>query len=169
MLKAKLLPLPLPQGERVLPACINRLKNPPGPHSLLWRRSISLFNHDQESVISHPMHLSAIRGVAIIFGASLLGSSARATPLALHPSNPHYFLFRGKPTVLITSGEHYGAVLNPDFDYTRYLETLKADGLNLTRTFTGAYVEPAGTFHIASNTLAPAFGRFICPWARSET
>jgi len=33
-------------------------------------------------------------------------------PIGLHPENPHYFLWRGKATVLITSGEHYGAVLN---------------------------------------------------------
>src|SRR5437870_8753645 len=89
--------------------------------------------------------------------------------LRLHPRNPHYFLFRGKPAVLITSGEHYGAVLNLDFDYVKYLDTLKADELNLTRTFSGAYVEPQGTFHIAGNTLAPAEGRLICPWARSST
>src|SRR5207249_1716083 len=37
---------------------------------------------------------------------------AAQKPIALHPRNPHYFLFLGKPTVLITSGEHYGAVLN---------------------------------------------------------
>ena len=47
-------------------------------------------------------------------------------PLRLHPDNPHYFLFRGKPTVLITSGEHYGAVLNGRFDYRKYLDTLAA-------------------------------------------
>ncbi len=41
-------------------------------------------------------------------------------PLQLHPDNPHYFLWRGQPTVLITSGEHYGAVLNADFDYVKY-------------------------------------------------
>ena len=35
-----------------------------------------------------------------------------AFPIRLHPDNPHYFLWRGKPTVLITSGEHYGAVMN---------------------------------------------------------
>src|SRR5690349_21833809 len=69
-------------------------------------------------------------------------SLADAAPLSLHPENPHYFLFRDKPTVLITSAEHYGAVLNLDFDYVKYLDTLAADGLNLTRTFTGAYVEP---------------------------
>ncbi len=93
----------------------------------------------------------------------------RAEPLALHPDNPHYFLFRGKPTILITSAEHYGAVLNLDFDYEPYLDELKANKLNLTRTFTGAYVEPQGAFNIAENTLAPAPGRFIAPWARTAT
>jgi hypothetical protein len=95
-------------------------------------------------------------------------TAASAAPLALHPGNPHYFLFREKPTVLVTSGEHYGAVLNLDFDYVKYLDTLAADGLNLTRTFSGAYVEPPGAFNIAENTLAPKTSRFICPWARSD-
>src|SRR5688500_13591431 len=80
-------------------------------------------------------------------------------PLALHPQNPHYFLWRGEPTILITSAEHYGAVINLDFGYITYLDTLKADGLNLTRAFSGAYVEPPGAFSIARNTLAPAPGK----------
>jgi hypothetical protein len=92
-----------------------------------------------------------------------------AEPIRLHPVNPHYFLWRDKPTILITSGEHYGAVLNLDFDYVKYLDTLAQDGLNLTRTFTGgAYVEPQGAFNIARNTLAPAPGRYLAPWARSD-
>jgi len=93
--------------------------------------------------------------------------AAHADPISLHPENPHYFLFHGKPAVLISSGEHYGAVLNLDFDYVKYLDALAADGLNLTRTFSGAYVEPHGAFKIAENTLAPKAGRLICPWARS--
>src|SRR5437588_9538170 len=109
----------------------------------------------------------------VVGGLVLAGTGAGTTnggqPLALHPDNPHYFLFRGKPTLLITSGEHYGAVLNLDFDYQKYLASLAADGLNLTRTFPGAYVEPAGAFKIERNTLAPAKGRLICPWARSDT
>ena len=92
-----------------------------------------------------------------------------AAPIALHPDNPRYFLFRGKPTVLVTSAEHYGAVLNLDFDYAAYLETLEARGLNLTRIFTGAYMEDPTSFNIRNNTLAPAPNRLICPWARSET
>jgi len=91
-------------------------------------------------------------------------------PLALHPENPHYLLFRGKPAVLVTSGEHYGAVLNLDFDYVPYLDALKSAGLNLTRTFSGTYREVAGSFGITENTLAPAAAdRFACPWARTST
>lgn len=89
-------------------------------------------------------------------------------PIALHPVNPHYFIYKEKPTVLITSGEHYGAVLNLDFDYQKYLTELQTKGLNLTRIFTGAYVEPTGAFNIAENTLAPSSDKFICPWPRSE-
>ena len=91
-----------------------------------------------------------------------------ATPLRLHPDNPRWFEWRGQATALITSAEHYGAVLNLDFDFRRYLETLQRDGMNYTRIFAGAYVEPAGAFGIERNTLAPAPGRFLAPWARSD-
>jgi hypothetical protein len=89
--------------------------------------------------------LACLAGIAAL---TLLGVAAntapQSIPLRLHPQNPHYFEFRGKPTVLITSGEHYGAVLNLDFDYRKYLDTLAACGLNHTRTFAGAYCEPEG-------------------------
>lgn len=90
-------------------------------------------------------------------------------PIALHPDNGHYLLFQGRPAVLITSGEHYGAVLNLDFDYLPYLDELHARGLNLTRTFSGVYREIPGSFNIQDNTLAPAADRFACPWPRSGT
>jgi len=93
--------------------------------------------------------------------------SVLAEPIRLHPDNPHYFLYNNRPTVLITSGEHYGAVLNRDFDYNIYLETLQKDGLNLTRLFSGAYVEKQGAFGIRHNSLAPAQGRYLPPWNRS--
>jgi hypothetical protein len=86
---------------------------------------------------------------------------AGSPPLALHPQNPHYLWWRGQPTVLITSGEHYGAVLNRAFDYKRYLATLEADGMNLTRTFSGAYCEPVGAFKIQRNTLASPPGDLL--------
>src|SRR5438105_1827982 len=109
-----------------------------------------------------------------LVGAGLCGEISRAAaadqavPLAQHPANPHYFLFRGKPTALVTSGEHYGAVLNRDFDYVKYLDELNAHGLNLTRTFTGVYCEDDKSFNITRNPLAPTTGKLICPWARSK-
>ena len=114
---------------------------------------------------------------SLALGALLLAavSAARigaqsAEPIRLDPKNPHYFLFRGKPTVLITSGEHYGAVLNGAFDYRTYLGALAADGLNFTRIFGGSYVEvPATSFGIQRNTLAPQPGRFLAPWMRSDS
>jgi hypothetical protein len=90
-------------------------------------------------------------------------------PIRLHPDNGHYFLFRGEPAVLITSAEHYGAVLNLDFDFLPYLEELREHGLNQTRTFSGTYREIPGTFGISGNTLAPSSpDAYACPWARSS-
>jgi hypothetical protein len=107
--------------------------------------------------------------VVNVMPAGAARSAKAVKPIRLHPDNPHYFLWRGKPTVLITSGEHYGAVLNRDFNYKKYFKALQSYGFNLTRTFSGAYCEPVGAFKIENNTLAPAKGRLICPWARSKT
>src|SRR5437588_301642 len=49
-----------------------------------------------------------------ILSVFLCRSLLAAEPIKLHPDNPHYFLFRGKPAILIGSTEHYGAVLNLD-------------------------------------------------------
>ncbi len=91
-----------------------------------------------------------------------------AKPISVHPDNPHYYLFRGKPTVLITSAEHYGAVINRAFDYITYLDALKSYGLNYTRIYPAAFVEPEGAFHL-ENTLAPKPGDLVQPWARSQS
>ena len=106
----------------------------------------------------------------LLSSAGFLSAEQPGEPIRLHPRNPHYFLFRGKVTALITGGEHYGSVLNPDVDYRKYLATLESEGLNYTRLFGGSYVEvPAKSFGILRNDLAPASGRFLSPWARSET
>jgi hypothetical protein len=137
----------------------------------------------QRAIIAIPMNQPILlKPLAVRFGllcfamaavlspvAALGAEESPAAPIALNPANPHYFLFRGKPTFLLGSTEHYGAVLNGDFDYARYLDTLQKGGMNLTRLFSGAYVEPSGAFNIAKNTLAPEGRRFLCPWARSET
>jgi len=84
-----------------------------------------------------------------------------SAPISIHPDNPHYFFWRARPAVLIGSGEHYGALLNLDFDYRKYFDTLAADGMMLTRLFSGSYVEPAVAFNLARYTLAPKPERFV--------
>ena len=119
------------------------------------------------------MHLTPRRTTflfVLLLAASLTPPASAADerkPISLHPDNGHYFRFRGKPTVLVTSGEHYGAVLNADFDYVPYLDELKSRDLNLTRTFSGVYREVPGSFNIQGNTLAPKPGRYVSPWARA--
>ncbi len=112
--------------------------------------------------------VAACSVLLVLASTTVYSTTVQAKPIELHPDNPHYFLWRGQATVLITSGEHYGAVLNRDFDYKKYLKTLESLGFNLTRTFSGAYCEPVGAFKITNNTLAPAKNRLICPWARSD-
>ncbi len=91
-------------------------------------------------------------------------------PIQLHPLNPHYFLYHGKASALITSAEHYGALINGDFDYEHYLKTLYQEGMNYTRIFTGTYFEIQGeSFGIEKNTLAPNPQHIILPWATVVT
>ncbi len=123
------------------------------------------------------MHKKTIKYLSIIlifstfFIASFTQVFAKANPIQKHPNNPHIFLFRNKPTLLITSAEHYGAVSNLDFKFNKYLKTLKKHGFNYTRIIGGSYIETsynnvAGLGY--NNTLAPKPGRFISPWVRSN-
>lgn len=96
----------------------------------------------------------------------LISCRLNSQPVALHPDNPHYLIYNGKPLIIISSGEHYGAVMNLDFDYTKYLIALERDGMNYTRVFSGFYMETPGQFGIKHNSLAPSSSRLIIPWSR---
>ncbi|MEZ6059083.1 MAG: DUF6298 domain-containing protein [Planctomycetaceae bacterium] len=109
-----------------------------------------------------------LAALAVLLPPNVRAQTTDAQFLALHPENPHYFQWRGRPTILVTSGEHYGALLNLDFDYTAYLKELHRHGLNHTRTFSGVYREDSQAFQITENTLAPLPNRYISPWARSD-
>jgi Family of unknown function (DUF6298) len=110
---------------------------------------------------------------------ALMATACRADePVKLDPGNPRYLMFRGRSTILVGSSEHYGAVLNASFDYHRYLDTLDAAGLNVTRIFAGSYRERPGRFgvlpggnysdmEIVGNTLAPQGNDYLAPWPRS--
>jgi hypothetical protein len=60
-------------------------------------------------------------------------SSPAISPITIHPENPKYILFRGKPVVLITAIEHYGSVINSRFNFERYLEEAADKRMPLTR------------------------------------
>jgi hypothetical protein len=64
-----------------------------------------------------PMMATPLATVTLVLAVVLIeaGSGAAADPLALHAENPRYLRFRGQPEFLITSGEHYGALMNRDF------------------------------------------------------
>ncbi len=57
------------------------------------------------------------------------------SPIQLHPQNPRYFLYEGQPLVLITATEHYGAVINRNFDYVAYLDEAADKRATLSRCF----------------------------------
>jgi hypothetical protein len=88
-------------------------------------------------------------------------------PIRPHPENPHYYLFRGKATILITSAEHYGAVINKSFDYVAYLDALKEHGMNYTRIYPGAMFETTDKF-LPGNPLGAKPRDLILPWTRSD-
>jgi hypothetical protein len=89
---------------------------------------------------------SAATRLVVALAVLLPATAGAAEPIAPHPENPRYFLFRGRPAILITSREHYGAVLNRDFDHVPYRNELFARRFNLTRLFSGTYREVPGSF-----------------------
>jgi hypothetical protein len=106
-----------------------------------------------------------------ILGIAAVGSregSAMADTFGLHPGNSRCFVYEGKPLVLITATEHYGAVLNGEFDYVAYLDELARNGLNLSRTFTFYRESEGWSGGLAySNTLAPRPGHEVLPFKRT--
>lgn len=89
-------------------------------------------------------------------------------PLHLDPDNRHYFEYRGKSLLLITTAEDYGALANPAFDYIRYLDALKSGGMNSTRLFSGVSVwiaQKGRRFNTSGEVYAD---HFYTPWPRSE-
>jgi hypothetical protein len=61
--------------------------------------------------------------------------AAMAEPIRLHPQNPRVFEYRGKPLVLITATEHYGAVMNRPFRWEPYLDDLVDKRMTVSRLF----------------------------------
>src|ERR1035437_1757690 len=94
--------------------------------------------------------------MAILSICFFLGNSKSivAQPISICHDNPHYYYYKNKPIVLITSAEHYGGVINKDFDYIPYFDMLKSYQLNYTRIYPGYLIEQPGMY-MKGNTLAP--------------
>lgn len=102
--------------------------------------------------------------LSLAFAILLCNTTQAAPPLRAHPQNPYIFEFRGEPTLLRTYGEHYGSVINPAFDYTRYLDVLERDGMNLTRAVLMGIRSPEKP---GQDPLTPSAADFLQPWART--
>lgn len=101
---------------------------------------------------------------ALPVSAALCLCTSAAGPIRVSPQNPRLLEYQGETYVGLTFGEHYGAVIHPDFDFIRYLDGLKKDGLNLTRVLLLGF-----RFHqrTGEDSLSPPAGRFLQPWQRS--
>ncbi len=105
-----------------------------------------------------------LSGTAATF---LILIACNKSPIGVCQENPHYFLYKGKPLVLVTSDHHYGAVIDKDFDYVKYLDYLARNGMNLTRIYPGAMFEPTDKY-LPGNPLGPRPGRQLLPWLKSD-
>jgi hypothetical protein len=97
----------------------------------------------------------------------LVTSACSHSPVRICRDNKHYFSYHDKPLVLITSDQHYGAVIDRDFDDVKYLEYLADNGLNLTRIYPGAMFETPDKY-VQGSPLGPHPGRQLLPWAKSD-
>ena len=98
--------------------------------------------------------------------------SSKHTPISLHPDNPRYFLYDDKPLVLITATEHYGAVINRNFNYEAYLDDMVDKQHTLSRcfllfremqVFDGSTLVPINPH----SPCKPLAGEFVSPFART--
>jgi Family of unknown function (DUF6298) len=88
-----------------------------------------------------------------------------ASPIAIHPENPHYLLFRGRPLVLIAATEHYGSVINRPFDFDRYLRDAAERKQTVTRTF--LLFRELQAAQNPSSPAKPESPDFVTPWPRT--
>lgn len=88
-----------------------------------------------------------------------------STALRIHPHNHKLFEFRGKPLVLLTASEHYGAVMNRPFKFERYLADAAEKRMTLTRLF--MLFRELQTAINPYSTCKPESPDYIAPFERS--
>ncbi len=88
-----------------------------------------------------------------------------SNPISIHPVNPKYFLFRGKPLVVIAASEHYGSVVNRRFDFARYLAHAAESKQTMTRLF--LLYRELQTSRNPCSPVKPESPDFIAPYPRT--
>lgn len=70
----------------------------------------------------------------LAFHSGFFSASDMVFRVALN--NHRCFLYQGRPMKTLTSAEHYGAVMNTEFDYDVYLKEMLRTRQNQTRVLT---------------------------------
>jgi hypothetical protein len=101
-----------------------------------------------------------ILGIVLVFsiGCTQNNPGNKIAPLSVCPENSNYFVYMGKPVILISSSEHYFALVNQKFNYVPYLEYLQSKGFNVASVMSGVFLEPSGNSH---------WEDLVIPWQRS--
>jgi len=103
-------------------------------------------------------------GIAVML--ILMATGSLNSQVTVSKANSHYLFYENKPLILITSDHHYGAIIDLDFDYIKYLDYLADNGMNLTRIYPGGMFEPSDKY-LPGNPLGPRPGRQLLPWLKS--
>jgi hypothetical protein len=111
------------------------------------------------------LHSFFVSLVMLICAAAVFAEAEDFPPISIHPDNHKYFLFRNRPTFLLTATEHYGSMLNRPFDFEKYLDDLVDKRMTMTRTFL-LFREIASAQNPAS-PCKPKAEDYIAPWPRT--
>lgn len=87
-----------------------------------------------------------------------------STALRSLTQNPKYFELHGKPLLLVTATEHYGAVMNRPFKFEKYLRHAAEMKMTMTRLFV-LFRELQST-HNPYSTCKPESPDYIAPFLR---
>jgi hypothetical protein len=88
-------------------------------------------------------------------------ASAAYPPIQVHPANPHYFLFRETPQVLVSATESYFFIYYGNLDFEPFLLDAASHGFNLARLF---MLAPNNSLFACLNC-----SDYMTPWASVNT
>lgn len=125
----------------------------------------TVIHADRNGEFAYESRLHGPKTAVMDWVAVVEKTDAPAKPVSLHPENPRYFLFRGRPLVLLAATEHYGSVINRAFDFERYLNDAAQKHQTMTRTF--LLFREQQSARNPSSPCKPESPDFVTPWPRT--